>query len=849
MSFSRRSRAVASFLRGLLVLPALAAPALGVTLTVTNGAGGGIYAPGAKVELLASPRADAVFDRWLGLSGLDDARATRATVSMPGTDAKVVATYRPSAGFTPATESINGTGVVWYVPQPHVGLIVLFHGAGGSAATLAAQNEIKSFERDVVAAGYGFAMLDSANRSTGTWSTAPTATNPDVANVTAVRAAFVSRGVLSASDPLFSLGLSAGTEFASNVAADLGLPAVAAYIGPDDSANLYAIPTFFGQALNGPLKAGEGTDRAIKTYNALAARGVPAALHLAVPGPVYGARLARIGGLSVTDGDAIVSALRAGGYLDANGLLLADPASSGWQKVLPSAYSAYQTAIEEELEAADARHRFYSDADDQLLTFFDARLPAVRTVPIVLDVLGRQGAHFTTELLLANRGTTAATAHLLYTAAASLGASGTGSMDQPLAAGQQLVVEDAIAFLRTGGVPIPLDSHDAGSLRVTFSGLSRPDAGWASARTTTPSGIGRAGLAYAGASPDAASSADVRLFGLRESAADRTNLALVNAGTGGDVTLRVTLTTRDANGVRNVALPDRTLAPGQWTQLDSVLSGAQMTNAFATVHRVSGTDPFLAYAVVNDNVTNDGSYAAAAPIAPAEALLVPVLVETPVFESELVLANPTSGATTATLAYQESLASGPHALVSVTETLLPGEQKIFPQAIDHLRSKGAAIGARGGSFAGTLSVTFSDSRAGFAGARTSAGSGGGLYGLSYPALAASRTAPYEAWVFGLRQDTSVRSNLAFANAGSDELVLRYDLYDAAGALVGSADPFTLEGSEWRQANSVLPAGVEAGYAHVVKVSGQTFLTYGIANDGGSLPGTNDGSYLEMSVPR
>ena len=71
---------------------------------------------------------------------------------------------------------------------------------------------------------------------------------------------------------------------------------------------------------------------------------------------------------------------------------------------------------------------------------------------------------------------------------------------------------------------------------------------------------------------------------------------------------------RSGRDSRNLVLsPDITLEPGQWQQLNSVLSQAGFTNGYALIERISGSAPYLAYAVINDNVTNDGSFVPAIP--------------------------------------------------------------------------------------------------------------------------------------------------------------------------------------------------------------------------------------------
>ena len=109
-----------------------------------------------------------------------------------------------------------------------------------------------------------------------------------------------------------------------------------------------------------------------------------------------------------------------------------------------------------------------------------------KVVPVVLDVSGVGGARFSSELTLANRGTTAATLQLTYVPAASLGASGGGTVGETLPAGRQIIIADAIAYLRSKGLAIPTGSNQGGTLFVTFEGLSSDTVAFAGARTTAP---------------------------------------------------------------------------------------------------------------------------------------------------------------------------------------------------------------------------------------------------------------------------------------------------------------------------------------------------------------------------
>jgi hypothetical protein len=487
-----------------------------------------------------------------------------------------------------------------------------------------------------------------------------------------------------------------------------------------------------------------------------------------------------------------------------------------------------------------------------------AQTTATKLVPIVLDVAGVGSSRYTTELTLANRGTTAASVSMTYTPATSLGATGGGKASTTLAAGRQLVLPDVIAYLRGQGLAIPTGSNQGGTLLVSLSGLSTADAAYVSARTSTPSGPGRAGLAYPGVDLQAAETGTSYLFGLRSTPNDRTNLALVNASSTAPVTLRVTLFSADAGNAKSFVLsPDTTLQAGQWTQVSKVLDLAGYANGYAKVDVISGTGPYVAYAVINDNTTNDGSYLPAEPFPlPSEPRLLPVLVESAAYQSELVLTNPLNAPQVATLTYVESASPAGGAGGSTTVSLAAGEQKIIPGAIDFLRQNEVAIGPKGSAtFAGALSVTFNNgasASSGFAGARTASpvgGTGPGEYGLFYAGLGRSYAVTNEAWAYGLQQNGANRSNLAVGNLGDagDAVILRVDVYNGdTGQLAGSASPLTLRPGGWSQINTVLqPFNVASGYVHVVKTGGSSrFVVYGVVNDGGAPgQGTSDGSYL------
>lgn len=488
-------------------------------------------------------------------------------------------------------------------------------------------------------------------------------------------------------------------------------------------------------------------------------------------------------------------------------------------------------------------------------------------VPVVLSSTGLGGSFFTSEMTLTNRGTSTATITYTYTAASG-GGSGTGSDSLP--AGTQKVVPDAIEYLRTRGVPIPASGNRVGTLRVAFGGLSSRSAGAVTIRTTTPvpvgaSPTGRAGLAYAGVPAYQLLNGTVWLCGLRQNGSDRTNVAVQNAGGAGqgDVTLR--LSYYAGTGGPAAGSVETTLSPGGFKQyaLTEIASGA--TNGFVKVELVSGSAPYYAYAVINDNVNSDGSFVT--PLVPSAltaraGLTLPVVVETGTYSTEVLLTNFAGSSKQVTLAYLAGPITTSDKTATTTLTLLPGEQRLIPAYVQYLRDNHVAgVPAAGPTFVGSLTATVGGTDVGglFLGARTSNPGGGGRYGLFYAARPfGTAVTTSEAWLYGLQQNGENRTNLALLSAGEKDaspVTLRVEIFDGAtghkvATVEGAATTVAARG--FTQINGILgqyAPGVSQAYARITRTSGANgFVAYAVVNDGAN-PGerSGDGAFVAMSV--
>ncbi len=467
-------------------------------------------------------------------------------------------------------------------------------------------------------------------------------------------------------------------------------------------------------------------------------------------------------------------------------------------------------------------------------------------LPVVLETPGAGGSYYTSEVTLASR--LAAPVDVLLTYTASLGG-GSGFARLTLAPRQQVILPGVLAWLRGQGVPVPSGSSTrVGTLAATFSGAVSTSGLFLGARTFTKDPLGGPGtFGLFSLSAPVASDA-LTVFGLQQTAAQRSNLALVNTGPG-PVTLHTVLL---GPAGQTLAAFDTGLGPYGWSQLNQPLSGTNAASGVALVTRTSGTSTFSAYGVLNDAVTSDGSFIPPlATDASAPDRLVPIVLSVAGYASELTLTNLTSAPLALTLTYRASpqLGSGAGSGTG-TVTLAPNEQRVAPDALAFLRSIGIPVPASGDA-GGSLDVrAASGSASSFAaGARTFIGArGGGTFGLFYTGLSLAESASASATVAGLQQNGSQRSNLAVVNRGDagDSIQLRVTYYGPDGSPAGAPDTKTLAPGEWAQFNQPLASrGVASGWAKVEKLSGASrFVAYGVLND----QTNSDGSYIAMSLP-
>ena len=347
----------------------------------------------------------------------------------------------------------------------------------------------------------------------------------------------------------------------------------------------------------------------------------------------------------------------------------------------------------------------------------------------------------------------------------------------------------------------------------------------------------------------------IYLCGLRQNNQDRSNLALQNMGTEGEITLRTMVFSGNAADTGGRMVGDKKLKPGEFHQYDGVLKAlGSPAQGYVKVEKVAGNAPFYAYGVINDNFNSDGSFVfpvTEPSLEKTRGQTLPVIIENTGFTSELTVTNFSASDKQVNFSFVADAVETGDDTATFSLRLQAGEQRILPNLVNWLRQEEVAgIGPAGPAFVGALFATPAegDMSGIVIGARTGApDQRGGQYSLFYNGVPYGAASVASAWIYGLQQNAENRSNLALVNTGEiDEspVTLELTIYDGSGHSQPRTKRVTLGPRRWRQENGIL-GDIRQGYVQVRKTSGNNpFITYGVINDGGR-PGerSGDGAFL------
>ncbi|MDE2962707.1 MAG: SBBP repeat-containing protein, partial [Acidobacteriota bacterium] len=487
-------------------------------------------------------------------------------------------------------------------------------------------------------------------------------------------------------------------------------------------------------------------------------------------------------------------------------------------------------------------------------------------VPIVLATTESDGGAANSELTLSNRGTQPATLEFTYTA--SIG-EGSGTATDILPAGRQHIVPNAIDYLTELGVPIPDSGSRGGSLSVRFSGLNSESEGTVTARTTrTDDGV-RSGWSYPGVSTGFHQ--PVYLCGLRHDDANRSSLVVHNLGSqeSGDITVRLTIISGDPQQPESLDPEDQTLEPGSFSEIEDILrsNGLSLENGYVRVEKVEGQAPYYAYALLTDRGGSDG--ALIAPVSEKasvgrKGLTLLAVEKNARFNSELVVTNWSESWKVVGFSVFSDGIQNPQGARFIS--VRPGEQILVPEFVSWLRQQGSlpgsffpGLGAAGEDFSGSIFVTVDgdgDDSGYYVGARNANLVDGRRNGFVHAGVPYGDSHHSAAWVYGLRQDQEMRTDLGIVNTGelSDETSLfSVEIYDGeTGMMVHTIEEVELEARKSIRLESILEQNAPEttqGYVRVSRISGSNpFVTFAVVTDGFPDSQSFEDAYFIYGVP-
>jgi PKD repeat protein len=354
---------------------------------------------------------------------------------------------------------------------------------------------------------------------------------------------------------------------------------------------------------------------------------------------------------------------------------------------------------------------------------------------------GAGGTSWRTELNLFNAGSQGASVALVF-----LPSAGGSMITRNLYLAPRQLATYANALFDLFSIP-----SGAGALAIEASSAGASADLRVSSRTFTTGTVGTYGQAV----PDVQSEAlekTLYITGIAATASYRTNVGLVNRG-GAAMNATLTLLSRSgaALSTKNVSIPANSFQQAPLASFFPEINGA--SHDVLTMRIVAAaSDAISGYASVVDNLTQDPVYIQARPAESAGSLTIPVVARAPgangtFWRSDLTLFNPSSSSVTLTLRY-----------AGATKSLFLGGNDTTVLA-DILSQFGHT------SSSGALQVTWSASTGPAVTSRTyTSVATGGTYGQSIDPVASFAS---RAFVPGLRNDGSYRSNVGFVNGGTE----------------------------------------------------------------------------------
>ncbi|MEM7606750.1 MAG: hypothetical protein AAF411_15450 [Myxococcota bacterium] len=268
-----------------------------------------------------------------------------------------------------------------YPPGELRGLVVFFHGSGGSASFLD-RIETRAFVEELLAADYGSIATESTQRDEEMrWSASPETPNADVERVTRLVRQTLSERGLAADHPLFLVGMSNGAGFVGTLAealsvSDLNLRAVMMQQNPWRrdvfEAGAPTVPTFHVSVANESVS---DLPRArAQVAQAQAENRGPVVDTVAEEVPLDPRRFLRIPGFTEARANAFFMDLVQRDLIDAAGQRLAnvDQLEASFRRTPDGTLSFEELRdVRSQILVTWAMHQMRSDYSEQAVAFFE----------------------------------------------------------------------------------------------------------------------------------------------------------------------------------------------------------------------------------------------------------------------------------------------------------------------------------------------------------------------------------------------------------------------------------------------------------------------------------------------
>ncbi len=381
-------------------------PPLSVTdsfmVSVNNGYGSGKYKTGDTVHIFSNTYSESqVFDQWIGDASLLNAvNEWHTWFIMPRNSINVTSTIKNITPFAIQFEQISGRDmlkpVYSYFPAAHKGIVYLLHGSGGTALNLINNYEFIQLSKVLVNDGFAIIVTEAEESTTGIdvngdgkirWASYPvdTINNVDYVNIRNITDTFYNRGTTTRSKPRYSIGMSNGGAYSAALSYAYQFKAGVSYCAPGGSllAQISTVPFQYCMARfdNNENVGAQGNADALANSNTLSGRGICSKYFMKERAPLYAARFARRGDITVAKSTALFEELKRNSFIDNRNYFM------GYSSALITAYQASPASFPEisglsllqiafmleQIDLSVSDHQMYSDYNQATLKFLNTQ--------------------------------------------------------------------------------------------------------------------------------------------------------------------------------------------------------------------------------------------------------------------------------------------------------------------------------------------------------------------------------------------------------------------------------------------------------------------------------------------